>query len=409
MSSCPHSALLDLDNFAHGTPREEIDRLRSSHRLLWQPDEYKNGGHWLVLQRDDIDQVLKTPADFTNNFGPLLEDFPEEFLPEQQESLTFMDPPRHRSYRTLADYAFKPKQLEKRLPLMRQMAREIVDGVAERGQCEFIEEVALKLPCAVMFRLLGVPEADYQRVVDLTNTLTLANDPDYATDRMQGFIASMELMQFGEALAADHLANPRDSMTQEMLNAEFEGRRLDPREFGRFFVNLIVGGVETTRNTLGWLFYQLIKHPAQYALLEADHALVPAAVEEALRHSNTVVYLRRTATRDMEFGGETIRAGDKLVCVLGAANRDPQYFERPDDFDILRDPAQARRHYRTFGAGPHFCIGVHQARMNLEVMTEELISRLTGFRLVEEPVHFRSNFMDGFKRMPVAFERRSAS
>jgi cytochrome P450 len=406
MASCPHTSLLSLENFARGTPREEIDRLRRTHRLLWQPDDFDRGGHWLVLQRDDIDRVLKTPGDFSNRYGPLLEDFPEEFLPEQQESLTFMDPPRHRTYRALADYAFRPRQLEKRLPLMRDMAASIVDGIARRGRCEFIEEVALQLPVAVMFRLLGVRREDFQRVVDLTNTLTLANDPDYAADRMDGFIASMELLNFGEALAEDHRASPRDSMTQEMLAADLEGRQMSNREFGRFFVNLVVGGVETTRNTLGWLFYLLIRHPDQLRLLQADLSLVPGAVEEALRLRNTVVYLRRTATRHMDFAGETIREGDKLVCVLASPNLDPRYFDDPDRFDITRSPAKTRRHYRTFGAGPHFCIGVHQARMNLEVMTLELIARLTDFRLLEEPVHFRSNFMDGFKRMQIAFRQR---
>ncbi|MDZ7785334.1 MAG: cytochrome P450 [Halioglobus sp.] len=405
MDTCPYAALLELDNFHNGTPREEIQRLRENHRIVWQTDDYDRGGHWLVLQRDDIDTVLKTPGDFSNAFGPLLEDFPGEILAEQQQSLTFMDPPRHREYRRLADYAFRSARLAQRLPLMRETAQRIVDRIIDRGECEFIEEVALPLPVDVMFRLLGVRDEDFQQVVDLTNTLTLANDPDYAEDRMAGFMASMKLLEFGEALAQDHRAHPRDSMTMEMLEAEVEGHSLDSRAFGRFFVNLIVGGVETTRNTLGWLFHELIRNPGQYRLLQRDLSLVPAAVEEALRLRNTVVYLRRTATRDMDFAGEKIRQGDKLICVLGAPNRDPRYFDRPDEFDITRKPAQTRRGYRTFGAGPHFCIGVHQARMNLEVMTEEIARRMDNLRLLREPTHFRSNFMDGFKAMPIAFDR----
>jgi cytochrome P450 len=408
MSLCPHANLLHLDNFAKGTPREEIARLRDEHRLVWQEDEYERGGHWLVLQSGDIDTVLKTPADFSNNYGPLLEDFPEEFLTEQQESMTFMDPPRHRTYRSLVDYAFRPKNIATRRPHTEAIAREIVDRVIGRGECEFIAEVALPLPVTVMFRLLGVPDEDFDRVVSLTNTLAMANDPDYAADRMEGFIASLELMQFGEALAERHLREPRDSMTMEMLSAEVEGHKLDPREFGRFFVNLIVGGVETTRNTLGWLFYQLIKHPDQLALLQSEPERITSAVEEALRHSNTVVYLRRTATRDMVFAGEAIKQGDKLVCILGSPNRDPRLFDNPDVFDITRDPARNRRHYRTFGAGPHFCVGVHQARQNLEVMSAELLTRMDNFRLLEEPTHSRSNFMDGFKSMPIAFAKRGS-
>lgn len=403
MSLCPHASLLNLANFDQGTPRTEIARLRENHRIVWQDDEINGGGHWLVLHRDDIDQVLKTPADFTNNFGPLLEDFPEEFLAEQQQSLTFMDPPQHRNYRALADYAFRPKALEKRLPVMQRMASDIVDAVAHQSECEFVEDVAMQLPNRVMFTLLGVPETDYQKVVDLTQTLTLSSDPDYASDRMEGFMASMELMVYGEQLADDHRINPRDSMTMDMLNSDIEGRTLTSREFGRFFVNLIVGGVETTRNTLAWLFYELAQHPEQYASLRSDLSLVPNAVEEALRLHNTVIYLRRTATRAMNFAGESIGKGDKLVCVLGSVSRNPEYFEGPDLFNIHRDAAVTRRNYRTFGAGPHFCIGVHQARMNLEVMTAELVRRFSDLTVLEDPVHFRSNFMDGFKRMRLGY------
>jgi len=132
MSSCPHAALLNIANFESGTPRDEIARLRrTGQRLIWQPDEYANGGHWLVMQRDDIDAVLKTPADFSKHFGPLLEDFPEDVLAIQQESMTFMDPPRHRDYRRLVDDSFRPKALAGREGLIRQMAREVIDGVMQ--------------------------------------------------------------------------------------------------------------------------------------------------------------------------------------------------------------------------------------------------------------------------------------
>ena len=260
MSLCPHATLLDLDNFEQGTPREEIARLRKNHRLVWQEDEYANGGHWLVLRKSDIDKVLKTPADFTNNYGPLLE-------------------------------------------------------------------------------------------------------------------------------------------------AELDGHTLTDTDFGRFFLNLIVGGIETTRNTPSFLIHELIKHPEQYEKLQNDPSLAPNAVEEILRYHNTVVYLRRTATRNLEFAGEQIKRGDKLVCILGSSNRDEEFFDRPDDFDITREVSASRRNSLTFGAGGHFCIGVHQARMNLQIMIEEIASRMGNLQLTAEPVHFKSNFMDGYKKMHISFEK----
>ena len=409
MDPIPATSLLHLDHFAAGTPREEIARLRRAHRLLWQEDGHAMGGHWLVFQRDDIDFVLKNPDRFTNAYGPLLEDTPDAILAELQKSMTFQDPPAHRILRSLGDLAFKPDSLAARRPLMQTMAREILDALGDRRECEFIGEVAMQLPMRILFRLLGVRDADHARVVDLTNTLTLANDPDFAENRLAGFQAGIDLIAFGESLAADLRRDRRDSLSLAMLDAERGGRRLDDREFGRLFQNLVVGGVETTRNTLGWLLYELIRHPDQYARLQADPSLVEGASEEILRFRNTVVYLRRTATRDQEFAGARLRAGDKLVCLLASVNRDERSFEDPDRFDIGRDPAHNRRNMRTFGNGPHFCIGHQQARMNIEVMTAEIARRWSHPRLLEPPVHFRSNFMDGFKTMRVAFEPAPAT
>lgn len=407
MSRCPmHGSLMELDRFANGTPRESIAELRDQ-RILWETDSYANGGHWLLFDQTDIDYVLKTPELFTNNFGPLLEDIPPEVLPEQQQSMTFMDPPIHRQYRSLVDFAFRPKAIEAREAQMREQAKSIIDAIIDRGECEFVSEVAQLLPLKVMCALLGIPDADAQQVIDLTNTLSLADDPDYAENRMAGFLASMALIEYGTQLAADHRLNPRDSMTMEVLRTEFEGRTLTDREFGRFFNNLIVGGVETTRNTLSWGIYELIRHPDQFRMLRDDPSLVPDAIEEILRLRNTVVYLRRTATRDLELAGKQIKQGDKLICLLASVNHDPKLFKDPERFDITRPRREGvRRHYRTFGAGPHFCIGVHQARLNLVVMLEEIVKRMQSLSILSEPKQARSIFMDGFKEMRVSFIRQ---
>jgi cytochrome P450 len=291
---------------------------------------------------------------------------------------------------------------------MRRIAQETVDRVIDRGECEFVNEIAMQMPMRVMFALLGVRDQDFGHVVDLVNTLALADDPEFAENRALGFQASMELIEFGTHLAADHRQNPRDSMTMDVINTAIDGRALGDREFGRFFNNLVVGGLETTRNTLALGLHQLILHPEQYRMLEQDPGLVAGAVEEFLRHQNTVVYLRRTATRDMEYLGQQIGKGDKLVCILGAPNRDPALFPDPDAFDITRPVNNTRKNYRTFGQGPHYCVGVHQARLNLEVMLEEIVRRMTDFRLLAAPRHARSIFMEGYKEMRVGFARRAA-
>jgi cytochrome P450 len=296
--------------------------------------------------------------------------------------------------------------LDERKPMMQRKVSAIVDGIIDRGECEFVGDVAMHLPVHVIFTLLGVPEEDYSYLIGLINTMTLANDPDYAGNRNDGFLAIGEFMAWAAGLAASHRAQPRDNFTMDLLNAEIDGARLTDDEFAVVFQGIIIGGTETTRNTLSWLFYELIRHPQQLAMLESDPELIPSAIEEILRHRNTVVYLRRTATGDFEFAGESIKQGDKMICVLAAVNRDETLFDAPDTFDIMRDATHSRRTMRTFGFGVHTCLGQHQARLNLEMMTRELLARLKNFRLLAEPTHFRSNFMDGFKKMPMAFERR---
>jgi len=398
--------LLALDHFAHGIPHERIAMLRSEHRVVWEPDPYATGGHWLVLHQRDIDEVLTNPDRFSSGRGPFLEDMPEELLDPKRMSINLMDPPGHREYRSLVEYAFRPSMLKEREPIMREMAKEIVDAVIDRGACDFVNDVAVHLPMRVMFMLMGVRPEDERRVVDLTNATLFGDDPRYAASREAGFDAKKELDAFGVALAADHRANPRETITMDVLRAERNGEGLSDKQFGAFFTVLISGGLDTTRNALSFGLLEFIRHPDQYRMLQDDPALLPNAVEEILRFHNPVIYLRRTTTREVELGGQTIPAGEKVICIVSSANRDPELFERPDEFDITRPAAHARRHYRTFGGGPHYCLGIHQARMNLTVMLGEIARRFDNPRLLAEPKQARSMFMNGFSEMRIAFDKR---
>lgn len=409
MSQCPfHAPLLDFDAFAKGIPHERIAELRAEHRVLFEPDNHSTGGHWLVFRQEDIDHVMLSPELFSSSGGPFLEDMPAALLDPERKSINLMDPPEHRQYRTLVEYAFRPSALKDREAEMRQVGREIIDKVIDRGECEFVNEVAIHLPMRVMFKVLGVPPEDEANVVDLTNATLFGDDPRYAKNRAAGFDAKHTLDSYGAALAADHRINPRPSITMDVIEAERDGRRLSDREFGAFFTNLISGGLDTTRNTLSWAMYEFVRHPDQYARLQADPSLLPGAVEEILRYRNPVAYLRRTATQDVELAGQQIPKGGKVICLLGSPNRDPENFERPDEFDITRPPEHTRRRIRTFGAGGHFCLGMHQARMNLSVMLGEIAQRLDNPRLLAEPRHVRSFFMDGFSELHLGFDKRAA-
>jgi cholest-4-en-3-one 26-monooxygenase len=406
MSQCPFKPLIDLDTFAHGSPREYINELRAQHQILWEPDAFSTGGHWLLFQREDIDYVLRTTELFTNNWGQRIEDIPPDLAKSIQEGMSGMDPPQHRIYRGLAEYAFRPGLLKEREPVMRAMAKGIIDRIIDRGQCEFVNDVAIRLPMQVTFYLLGVRPDDELKLVNLTNAATLPNDPDFVEDRTASFEAWFALIEQGERLAADHRAHPRDDITMEILNAEIDGQRVSDYTFGRLFNLLIVAGIETTRNTLAWGMYDFAHHFDQYRMLQSNLSLIPNAVEEILRYRCPVSYLRRTATRDTEIAGRQIAKGDKVCCVIAAPNRDPAAFERPDVFDITRPPGHSQRNQRTFGGGPHYCLGVHQARMNLSLMLEEIVLRLDNPRIIGAPRHARDTFIDGFKELNIAFDKR---
>ncbi len=399
--------LLELDHFAGGIPHARIEALRGENRVVWEPDPYATGGHWLVLHQREIDEVLTNPDRFSSGRGPFLEDMPEALLNPERMSINLMDPPGHREYRSLVENAFRPSMLKEREPIMREMARDIVDKVIDRGACDFVNDVAIHLPMRVMCMLLGVRPEDERRVVDLTNATLFGDDPRYAKSREAGFDAKKELDAFGVALAADHRANPRETITMDVLRAERNGEGLSDHQFGAFFTNLISGGLDTTRNALSFGLLEFIRHPDQYAMLQGDPALIPGAVEEILRFHNPVIYLRRTTTRQLELGGQAIPAGEKIICIVSSANRDPELFDRPDVFDITRSAAHARRSYRTFGGGPHYCLGIHQARMNLTVMLGEIARRFDNPRLVAEPKRARSMFMNGFSEMQIAFDKRT--
>jgi cytochrome P450 len=405
MNRCPVSSLMDIKNFGEGAPHELLGQCRREAPVCWEAESVSAaGGHWNVFCKKDIDTVMKNPALFTNSRGPFLEDTPPALLEGEMQSLNLLDPPRHGENRAIVDYAFKPAVIRKKADGIRRIARELIGRIDDPSHCEFVADVAAALPTRVICEILGVPESEREDLYDLVNRSVLAQDPDYAASRDDGFDAHAGLIAYGASLAASHRSTPRDSLTMDVLNANYEGQTISDHEYGLLFHNLIVGGIETTRNAISYAVYELIRHPAQYALLQREPHRVPDAVEEVLRYHAPTVYYRRTAQQDTELAGQKIRRGDTLICWLASANRDEANFEDPDTFDITRNRRESvRRHYRTFGVGPHFCIGVHLARLELQIALEEIVAGMTDLELVEPPRRALSMFNDGFKSLCIAF------
>ncbi len=289
----------------------------------------------------------------------------------------------------------------------RQHARAIVDAVAGRGECEFVEEVAAELPLIAILDLLGVPLEDRKQFFDWTNTMIFADDPDMSTSEEEAQLAAMEVIGYAMQLAARHREKPMDNITGALLDAELDGEPVSEEMFGWMFILILVGGNESTRTVIAQGMRLLMEHPDQLQYLVDNPDKIPNAVEEMLRYNTAFISMRRTATEDCELGGQQIRKGDKIVLHYHTANHDEEVFgEDAMAFDVTRAERMPDLYnqLRSFGIGQHFCIGTHLARLELRVMFEEIIPRLRNPRFAAPPKYVRSYFVNAMKEMRITFD-----
>ena len=395
--------LTDPDIFQKGTPHEMFRVLRREAPVYWH-EEPNGPGFWAVTKYHDLKTVSKQPGLFSSwRQGTLREDPPPNDLPAVQSIMLNMDPPQHRQYRTLVNQAFTPRMIGNLHGRIRAMVQEIIDGVIERGECDFVEEVAALLPLAVICEMMGVPHEDRRHIYVLGNKMVGIDDPE-----LQGgkpIVPGDAMAAFGEmfvyASKLWQLAHdtPRDDLATALVNAELEGRKLDEMEFNFFFLLLLIAGNETTRTVTSNGMIELIQHPDQLHALREDISLIPSAVEEILRFAPAVHTFRRTATADTELRGQNIRADQKLLLWYPSANRDEEVFENPDTFNIRRSPNE----HVAFGFGEHFCLGANLARLELQEIFRGIVTRLHDVEMAHPPRRLRSCFINGVKEMRVRF------
>ena len=345
---------------------------------------------------------------FSSEWGITLhESMTDEQLEQQRMMMLMMDPPKHTKLRLLVNKGFTPRMIGRSTSDIRSIARNIVDDIAERGECDFVVDVAAELPLQVIAEMMGVPQADRHKVFDWSNRMIGSEDPEYKVSDEIAMEAATEMFAYANDLAAEKRANPGDDIISVLLQAEVEGERLSDLEFDLFFELLAVAGNETTRNLISHGMLALIENPDQRRKLLADPSLLPRRRrrDAALRVAGDVHAPHRA--RDFEVDGQKIHEGDKVALWYIAANHDPDGVR--GSRTASTSAATPHEHEAFGGGGPHFCLGTHLAKLEIKVMFEELLARIPDMELAGPVERLRSNFINGIKHMPVRFAATSRS
>ncbi|GAA1294837.1 linalool 8-monooxygenase [Planotetraspora silvatica] len=419
VESSPIKSAADIDLSDHAFWLRPADEREHAFRLLRDLDKpaffaepdvpyiaEKGLGYHALVRHADILEASRTPEIFASGLGGATSiiDMPAEFT-EYFGSMISMDDPRHARLRRIVSRAFTPKMIKQFEDDVEVAAGQIVDELLETGSgCDFVTEVAARLPLKIICDMMGIPESDYRFVFDRSNIILGASDPEYVSDAESIgtalLTAGMELQELVQRLAADRVETPTNDLTSSLVNANLDGERLTAQELGSFFILLVVAGNETTRNAISYGMRLLTLNPDQKrSWLEDIDGRAPGAVEEIVRLASPVNYMRRKVTRDHEMNGNLYREGEKVVLYYWSANRDESVFDDSLRFDIARNP---NPHVGFGGPGPHFCLGAHLARREITVMFRELLRRVPQIE-AGEPERLFSSFINGTKHMECTF------
>ena len=371
------------------------------------PEGNRHGGYYALTSYSDIVEVSKRPNDFCSKFGINVGTMPPD-LAEHFGSIIAMDNPRHARIRRIVAQRFAPRALDDLKANVEILAAEIISGIAERGECDFVTEVAALLPLRIIIDMMGIPRTYEKFIFEVTNRLLGSTDPEYVPDQSRAGLranlqaASQELESLVRELAQERTKNPQNDLITQLVTENADGEKLTHQELASFF-NLLVGaGNETTRNAISHGMLALSNNPEQRALWQGDFdRYAPGAAEEIVRFASPVLHMRRTVTADgVRLGDHEFLEGDKVVMWYFSANRDESVFTSPDLFDIARDP---NPHIAYGAAGQHFCLGAHLARREITAAFREIFRQLPDITAVGEPQYLRANFIHGIKHLPCQY------
>ncbi|MSW19486.1 MAG: cytochrome P450 [Actinobacteria bacterium] len=385
------------DTYANGHPWGAYARLRSESPVAWHP-ENDGPGFWTLSKWADVRTVSRQPQRFSSyRRGVMMEEIDEAQLGAQRLMMLNMDPPQHDRFKLLVSRGFTPKAAAGLVPRIHDLAREIVDDVIGRGEGDFVADLAGRLPSGLIAEFMGIPRSDGEHLYELTEIMHTTDETVAPPERKMAAIG--EMLGYAAGVAQSKRRNPGEDIGTALVQAEVDGVSLTDEEFQWFFLLLVNAGGDTTRNLVAAGMQLLFEHPDERARLTADlDGLMGSAIEEMLRYTTPVIYFRRTLTEDTEIRDVPMRAGDKVVMLYGSVNRDEEVFEDADRFDVGRTP---NPHMAFGGGGPHLCLGMHVARIEIDAMFRQILTRMPDLRPAGERHLMASNFIAGVHSMPV--------
>jgi cytochrome P450 len=388
--SAPEINLVNPKLYSHGDPHAVWRWLRQNDPVRWHPPT-DLPGFWILTRYDDVRAVYRDPTTFSSAQGILLRPAEHGADPGGGRTLALTDPPRHRQLRALVEDWFVVRSVRALEAEIQDVAREVVLRALERKTCDFVTEIAARVPLYVICKMMGVPRDDWERICEQ------ADQAFGGTDPLTRRIAHLDILQYFEDLVAERSKRPGKDLVSALVAAEINNKKLTPDEIMLNCDNLLVGGTENTRLTAASGMLAFLEHDAEWHSLRDEPEFLPPAVEEVLRWTSTATHIMRTATRPVALRGQHIAAGERVTLWNPSANRDESVFTDPDHFSIRRRP---NRHL-ALGAGEHFCLGSTLARAELRLLYLELLRHTQRIELDGPPVLLSSIVVGGLEQLPV--------
>jgi hypothetical protein len=410
MNDNKYADLTSHDTFAAGFPFATFARMRDEDPCAWVKETDGGHGFWAITRYDDIKELNAQPEIFSSAQGIRLEEqTPEEF--EARKTFQETDPPIHTRQRMLLHRAFSRKMIAKYEDLVRELANDVVTTAVVNKELDVVKQIARKLPMRMLGRVLGTPDEDGEWLVDRGDALIANSDPEFTshvidkvnTDeyRFMPFRspAGKDIYDYAKQQMVQRLHTKMDDILGLLLEPNKDGEVLSELEFKNFFALAVAAGNDTTRYSLAFSMYHLANNQSLFSDLKGtpdDDPLWDTAVEEFIRFASPTLHFRRTAVQDYELHGKSIKKGDKVVFWFSSGNFDERQFDQPIDIDIRRSPNQ----HMAFGqGGPHACLGMWLARLEVKVTLQELLKQVDSMSQIEPEAYLRSNFIRGIKHL----------